>query len=184
MRLQVRWNRNAYAIYDVDGEDPNGRLILRDNMWDHSWVCVRENYAGDADAYVINRHEDVINEYVDTGMTLYDWDTLDSDQTITVPSRKISVEDMARYHTINVHLGKGAEGVRRLQALRRLAAEAGYVWNDEPSIGRWLSAVADEKSRAVWKRKSITPAPDLAARVKALAEEQIAMWQALLEELN
>jgi hypothetical protein len=110
--------------------------------------------------------------------------TLHSDQTVTVPSRKISVEDMTRYHTINVHLGKGKEGVRRLQALRHLAAEAGYLWNNEPSIGRWLSAVADEKSGTVWKRKPAPPASDLAARVRAMAEEQIAMWQAFLKELD
>lgn len=184
MRLEVRWNKSAYAIHDIDSKDPNGRLILRDNMWDHSWVCVRKNFEGDADAYVLDLHEEVIKEYFDTGLTTFDWYTLYSDQTITVPSRKISVEDLTKYHTINIHLGKGKEGVRRLQALRGLAAEAGYLWNNEPSIGRWLSAVADEKSRAVWKQKPAAPASDLAARVKAIAKEQIAMWQALLKELG
>jgi hypothetical protein len=184
MRLQVRWNKNAYAIYDVDVEDPDGRLIFRDNMWDHSWSCVRDNFDGDADAYVLDRHEEIIKEYFDTGLTLSDWYTLYSDQTITVPSRKISMEDMTRYHTISIHLGKGKEGVRRLQALRHLAAEAGYLWNNEPSIGRWLSAIADEKGGMVWKRKPTAPASDLAARVRAIAEEQITMWQALLKELD
>lgn len=184
MKLQVRWNRNTYAIYDVDGEDPNGRLIFRDNMWDHSWRCVRENFAGDADAYVLDHHEEIIKEYFDTGLTLSDWYTLYSNQTITVPSRKISMEDLARYHTINIHLGKGKEGARRLQALRSLAAEAGYLWNNEPSVGRWLSAVADAKSRMVWKQKPTAPVSDLAIRIKAIAEEQITMWQALLKELG
>lgn len=184
MRLQVRWNKNAYAIYDLDGEGPNGRLIFRDNMWDHSWVCARENYTGDADAYVLDHHKEVIKEYFDTGMTLSDWYALYSNQTVTVPARKISAEDLTRYQTINIHLGKGEEGMRRLQALRRLAAEAGYVWNSEPSIGRWLSAVADEHSVSVWRRKPATPASDLATRIKVVAAEQIAMWQALLKELG
>jgi hypothetical protein len=117
-------------------------------------------------------------------MTLADWYTLYDDQTITVPARKISEEDLAKYRTINVHLGKGQEGHRRLRALRRLAAEAGYYWNNEPSIGRWLSAVADEQIGAIWRRKPAAPGSDLAARVKAMAEEQIRMWQTLLKELD
>lgn len=184
MKLQVRWNKNAYAIYDMESEAPNGRLIIRDNMWDHSWFCVRENFEGDADAYVLDRHEEVIKEYFDTGMTLFDWYALYNNQTITVPSRKISMEDLSKYHTINIHLGKGEEGVRRLQALRCLAAEAGYLWNNEPSIGRWLSAVADEKSGTIWKRRPTAPASDLAVRIKTIAGEQITMWQALLKELD
>ena len=44
--------------------------------------------------------------------------------------------------------------------------------------------VADEKSGTVWKQKPATPASDLAARVKAMAEGQIKMWQALLKELD
>lgn len=153
-------------------------------MWDHGWLCVREDFAGDADAYVLARHEGTIQEYFDTGLTLSDWYALYSNQTLIVPARTISMEDMSRYHTINIHLGKGEEGLRRLQALRWLAAEAGYLWNNEPSIGRWLSAIADERSGAVWKRKSATAPSALATRVKAMAEEQLAMWQALLKELD
>ena len=122
MKLQVRWTKNAYAIYDVDTEDPGGRFILRDNMWDHGWSRVREDFHGDADAYVLDRHEEAIKEYFDTGLTSADWYALYSDHDITVPPRKISVEDVEKYHTINVHLGKGMEGRRRLNALR-LAVE-------------------------------------------------------------
>ena len=47
MRLQVRWNRNAYAIYDLEVEDENGRPILRDNRWAHGWSRIREDFDGD-----------------------------------------------------------------------------------------------------------------------------------------
>lgn len=42
-----------------------------------------------------------------------------------------------------IHLGKGEQGIIRRVALDRLAAEAGYHWNERPSIGRWLVALAD-----------------------------------------
>jgi hypothetical protein len=183
VKLQVRWNRNVYAIYDVDVEDENGRLILQDNMWDHGWSRIREDFDGDADAYVLDRHRETIKEYFDTGLTRSNWDTLYSDQTVTVPSRKISLEDVAKYYTINVHLGKGKEGARRLHALRLLAAQAGYYWNNEPSIGRWLSAVADEKIGPGWESKTRL-ASDLQSKVKALAQEQLKMWQELIAELD
>ena len=182
MKLQVRWNKNAYAIYDVDVEDENGRLIFRDNMWDHGWSRVREEFDGDVNAYVLDRHEEAIKEYFDTGLTRSDWYTLYSDQTFTVPPRKISVEDVKKYCTINVHLGKGMEGVRRLNALRMLASEAGYFWNNEPSIGRWLSAVADERLGPDRRPKS--RASDLKNKIQALAQEQLKMWQALIKELD
>jgi hypothetical protein len=184
MKLQVRWNKNAYDIYDVDVEEPEGRLIVQENMWDHGWDQVRDEYGGDADAYVLARHEDVIKEYVDTGMTYFQWMALGDGRTLIVPTRKISLEDMHKYSTINVHLGKGKEGIRRQMALKMLAAQAGYYWNNEPSIGRWLSAVADEQIGATWRRRPAAPGSDLAARVKAMAIEQIKMWQALLAELE
>jgi hypothetical protein len=185
MKLQVRWNRNAYAIYDtdVDAEDGVERLILRDNMWTHGWSRIREDFHGDADAYVLDRHSEAIKAYFDTGLTRSDWYALHSEQTITVPSRKISLEDVAKYYTINVHLGKGKEGARRLHALRLLAAQAGYYWNSEPSIGRWLSAVADEKIGPDWEAKPRT-ALDLQGRLRALAQEQLEMWQELIAELD
>lgn len=183
MKLQVRWNRNAYAIYDIDVDDENGRLILRDNMWAFGWSRVREDYDGDADAYVLDHHSKTIKEYFDTGLTRSDWYALHDEQTITVPSRKISLDDVAKYYTINVHLGKGKEGARRLHALRLMAAQAGYYWNNEPSIGRWLAAVADEKIGPDWEAKP-RAALDLQGRIKALAQEQLKMWQELSVELD
>jgi hypothetical protein len=49
------------------------------------------------------------------------------------------------YTTINIHLGDGNRGMRRKHALERLASEAGYEWGGNPSVGRWLCALADEK---------------------------------------
>jgi hypothetical protein len=166
MKLQVRWNKNAYAIYDVEVEDENGRLILRDNMWEHGWSRIREDLHGDADAYVLDRHSETIKAYFDTGLTHSDWHTLYRDSSVTVPSRKISLQDVDRYYTINVHLGKGKEGARRLHALRLLAAQAGFYWNNEPSIGRWLSALADEKIGPDWQIKP-KPDPDLQDTIKS-----------------
>jgi hypothetical protein len=183
MKLQVRWNKNAYAIYDVEVKDENGRLILRDNMWAHGWSRIREDFQGDADAYILDRHRETIKAYFDTGLTFSDWETLYSDRTVTVPPRKISLEDVAKYYTINIHLGKGKEGARRLHALRLLAAQAGYYWNNEPSIGRWLSAVADEKIGSDWEPKPRSTS-DLKGKIKALAQEQLKMWQTLIEELD
>jgi len=185
MKLQVRWNRNAYAVYDVDVEveEKNGRLVLRDNMWVHGWSRILEEFHGDADAYVLERHWETIKEYFDTGLTRSDWHVLYNEQSVTVPARKISLDDVAKYYTINVHLGKGKEGARRLHALRLLAAQAGYYWNSEPSIGRWLAAVADEKIGPDWEAKPRT-AVDLQNRVRALAREQLEMWQELIEELD
>jgi hypothetical protein len=183
MKLQVQWNKNAYAIYDTDVEQKQGRLILRDNMWDHGWSRIREEFDGDADVYVLDRHKEAIKAYFDTGLTQTDWDTLYSEQSVTVPARKISLDDVAKYYTINVHLGKGKEGARRLHALRLLAAQAGYYWNNEPSIGRWLSAVADEKIGPDWQTKH-KAASDLQNKIRALAEEQLEQWQKLLGELD
>ena len=42
-----------------------------------------------------------------------------------------------------VHLGSGEEGQQRKRALESIAAREGFFWNDKPSIGRWLVAVAD-----------------------------------------
>jgi hypothetical protein len=182
MKLKVHWHQNAYAIADVDVDDPEGKLIVRDNMWEHGWVRAREDFGGDADAYVLDLHKDVIKEYFDTGMTFSDWGTLERDKTLTVPARRISAEDVAKYYTISVHLGKGREGARRAHALKILAAEAGHYWNGEPSIGRWLSSVADEKLGPDWVPKA-KPSTDLKAKIVDLAQEQLEMWQALLKEL-
>jgi hypothetical protein len=185
MNLQVRWHVNAYSIYDTDVEveDEHGRLILRDNMWAAGWARVRDAFDGDADAYLLDLHREAIKAYFDTGLTAADWERLYSDRSVTVPPRTISLGDVARYHTINVHLGKGVEGARRLQALRLLAAQAGYYWNDEPSIGRWLSAIADG---TIGLEGEPTPrsTPVLQDKIKALAEQQFEMWQALIEELD
>lgn len=45
-----------------------------------------------------------------------------------------------------IHLGRGEEGQRRKESLERLAAEAGHFWNGKPSVGRWLVALADQKT--------------------------------------
>lgn len=47
-----------------------------------------------------------------------------------------------------IHLGKGQEGQRRKEALESLAVEAGHFWGGQPSIGRWLVALADERLRS------------------------------------
>jgi len=44
-----------------------------------------------------------------------------------------------------IHLGQGAEGQRRKEALEKIAALAGYTWGGKPSIGRWLVALADKE---------------------------------------
>ena len=52
------------------------------------------------------------------------------------------------FATVNRWENKKSEPSRL--ALKMLAAEAGHYWNDEPSIGRWLSAVADERIGPGW----------------------------------
>jgi len=182
MKLEVRWNQNLYTIFDVDVEDPNGKLIVKDNMWDHGWVRVDQDFNGDADAFVIDLHKDAVKRYVETGLTIEDDYVLGSGQTLTVPARRISPEDAEKYSTINIHLGKGVEGARRVQALKALAAGAGYYWNGEPSIGRWLSAVADKKEKLAQgpKQESI---PDAIAKIKALAQKQVRICQDIIDEL-
>jgi hypothetical protein len=44
-----------------------------------------------------------------------------------------------------IHLGKGEQAIMRRLALDALAGEAGYWWNGQPSVGRWLISLADEK---------------------------------------
>lgn len=46
---------------------------------------------------------------------------------------------------ISVDLGNPAIGALRKAALERLAAEAEHEWGGSPSIGRWLTALADQK---------------------------------------
>lgn len=46
-----------------------------------------------------------------------------------------------------IHLGTGAQGAKRRKALESLAKEAGYTWGGKPSVGRWLVALADEKTK-------------------------------------
>jgi hypothetical protein len=43
-----------------------------------------------------------------------------------------------------IHLGNGELGRERKKALVALAARSECFWNGEPSIGRWLIALADE----------------------------------------
>lgn len=53
---------------------------------------------------------------------------------------------MSEYTVLQpVHLGKGEEGERRKLALEHLAAREGHLWGGEPSIGRWLVALADQE---------------------------------------
>ena len=181
MKLKVHWNQNLYTIIDVDVKDPKGKLIVKDNMWDHEWARVHKDFGGDADGFVIDLHKDAIQRYVETGLTIEDDYILGSGQTLTVPARRISPKDAEKYFTINIHLGKGIEGARRVQVLKALAAEAGYYWNGEPSIGRWLSAVADEKLKPCSRP---SPTPDVMTRIKALAEGQVRIWQDIIKELG
>jgi hypothetical protein len=43
-----------------------------------------------------------------------------------------------------IHLGTGEQGITRRIALDSLAGSAGHWWNGQPSVGRWLVAMADE----------------------------------------
>jgi hypothetical protein len=43
-----------------------------------------------------------------------------------------------------IHLGTGAQGILRRIALDALAGSAGHWWNGQPSVGRWLVALADQ----------------------------------------
>lgn len=56
---------------------------------------------------------------------------------------------MTDYTTINIHLGGGVEGKLRKQALEQLAVEAGHVWDGEPSIGRLITALADQAGQKI-----------------------------------
>lgn len=46
---------------------------------------------------------------------------------------------------ISVHLGSGAKGALRKDALERLAQRGECYWDGKPSIGRWIVAQADEE---------------------------------------
>lgn len=48
------------------------------------------------------------------------------------------------YTTSPIHLGTGEEGALRETAAREMAAEAGFTWAGEGSIGRWLVAQIDQ----------------------------------------
>lgn len=181
MDLQVRWNGNAYTIVDMDIEESGGKAIVRDNMWESGWARVDEDFAGNGDAYVLHLHRNAVIEYVQSGLTPYDSDCGSEGDRPAVLGRRVSAEGAERYFTINVHLGKGADGARRTYALKRLAAEAGHYWNGEPSIGRWLSALADERIGADWRPRT---APPLKTKLKALARDQIQLWQQLVVELS
>ena len=179
MNLQIRWQRNAYTIVDTDGNASQGRIVVRDNMWERGWARVDEDFDGDADAYVLDRHKNAIIAYLQSGWTLYG--EAQSADGVTTPPVDRDLETQERTFTVNVHLGKGADGARRLYALRSLAAQAGHYWNGEPSIGRWLSALADGHLGPDWPRKTD---PDLRDTVRSLAREQIEMWQVLLGTLQ
>jgi len=45
---------------------------------------------------------------------------------------------------IALYLGMDDRGRGRLEALRRMAAEAGYFWGGEPSPGRFIAAQIDQ----------------------------------------
>ncbi len=45
-----------------------------------------------------------------------------------------------------VHLGRGEQGIMRRLALDTIAGQAGHWWNGQPSVGRWLVAMADQNS--------------------------------------
>jgi hypothetical protein len=47
----------------------------------------------------------------------------------------------------SIYLGRGDQGQQRKLALERIASREGHTWNGQPSIGRWLVAVADEEIR-------------------------------------
>ena len=51
---------------------------------------------------------------------------------------------MAEEIKIALYLGMDERGQLRLEALRRMAAEAGYFWGGEPSPGRFIAAQIDE----------------------------------------
>jgi len=44
-----------------------------------------------------------------------------------------------------IHLGSGQLGETRKKALEQLAAEAGCFWDGQPSIGRFLKKLANER---------------------------------------
>lgn len=44
-----------------------------------------------------------------------------------------------------IHLGSGRLGQQRRAVLETLAAENECFWNGKPSIGRWLTGIADER---------------------------------------
>lgn len=44
-----------------------------------------------------------------------------------------------------IHLGSGHLGEARRKALEAIAAEAECFWGGQPSIGRWLIKLADER---------------------------------------
>lgn len=53
--------------------------------------------------------------------------------------------------TITIYLGTGAQGELRRKALEAIAATQGHVWNNEPSIGRWLVAQADRWIETIYQ---------------------------------
>ena len=61
---------------------------------------------------------------------------------------------------LNIHLGTGAKGLRRLQALRKEAAAQGFYWGGQPSVGRLVVALADELLRAHQAPVTIKEADD------------------------
>lgn len=46
---------------------------------------------------------------------------------------------------IRIDLGQGERGERRRIALEQIATERGFAWNNKPSIGRLIVAMADEQ---------------------------------------
>ena len=45
---------------------------------------------------------------------------------------------------VTPYLGKGEQGQMRLEALKRIAADAGFEYGGEPSVSRWSQHLVDE----------------------------------------
>lgn len=56
------------------------------------------------------------------------------------------------------HLGSGEQGAARKAALEQLAAEAGCYYNGQPSIGKYLVKLADERILKMAQDKALQDA--------------------------
>jgi hypothetical protein len=81
-----------------------------------------------------------------------------------------------------VHLGKGREGEQRKLALEHIAAREGHLWGGEPSIGRWLVALAareirEPKTFAMVSDKYGEPHLTTPQRFRAETQDVAIEWQ-------